>query len=125
MADPITPLTAGAILTLAFQKFIESSVGEMAKHFTTEAIATMDKLRNQIWSKLRGKGGVEETKLSIERENRATLKEINQIAPILEAAMDEDAQFGAEIQALARHIEAGRLIDQSTMLQTNRDQSRG
>jgi hypothetical protein len=33
MADPIT-LTAGAIATLAFQKFIEAGAGELAKKFT-------------------------------------------------------------------------------------------
>ncbi|MGJ3248443.1 MAG: hypothetical protein ACFE0I_20470 [Elainellaceae cyanobacterium] len=35
MADPVTTLTASAIATLAFQKFIESGVGELAKRFTT------------------------------------------------------------------------------------------
>ena len=40
MADPLT-LTAGAIANLAFQKFIESGAGELAKKFTTEAIAKM------------------------------------------------------------------------------------
>jgi hypothetical protein len=44
MEDPITTLTASAILvpwgyTLAFQEFIKSGAGELAKKFTGEAIA--------------------------------------------------------------------------------------
>jgi hypothetical protein len=46
MAKPITPLTASAILVLrvyanaalAFQDFIKSGVGELAKKFTAEAM---------------------------------------------------------------------------------------
>jgi hypothetical protein len=52
MADP---LTASTIAALAFQKFIESSAGELAKKFTGEAIAKMGHLRELIWSRLTGK----------------------------------------------------------------------
>jgi len=54
MADPVT-LTAGTIASLAFQKIIESSAGELAKKFTTDAIAKMDELRQAAWEKLRSK----------------------------------------------------------------------
>jgi hypothetical protein len=40
IADPIT---AGALVVLAAQKFVESSTGELAKKFTTEAIAKIAK----------------------------------------------------------------------------------
>jgi hypothetical protein len=39
MTDSVTTLTANAIATLAFQEFIKSSAGELAKKFTAEAIA--------------------------------------------------------------------------------------
>ncbi|MGJ3254565.1 MAG: hypothetical protein ACFE0J_26050 [Elainellaceae cyanobacterium] len=60
MADPVTTLTASAIAPLAFQKFIESGAGELAKRFSTEAISKMDTLRKRIWSKLQGKPRVED-----------------------------------------------------------------
>jgi hypothetical protein len=44
MTDPIM-LTASAIASLAFQKFIKSGAGELAKKFTGEAIAKMGQLR--------------------------------------------------------------------------------
>ena len=49
------PITATAIAILAFQKFIESGSGELAKKFTVEAISKMDILlkswtvRSFIW----------------------------------------------------------------------------
>jgi len=63
MADPVTTLTASAIATLAFQKFIDSAAGELAKKFSTEAIVKMDTLLKRIWAKLRGKPRVEEVKI--------------------------------------------------------------
>jgi hypothetical protein len=52
MTDPIT---ASAIATLAFQEFIKSGAGELAKKFTGEAIAKMGQLRELIWNRLMGK----------------------------------------------------------------------
>jgi hypothetical protein len=39
MTDPISTMTASAIATLAFQEFIKSGAGELAKKFTGEAMA--------------------------------------------------------------------------------------
>jgi hypothetical protein len=47
MADPVTAITASVLATLAFQKFIESGVGELAKKFTGAAISKMDGCRSQ------------------------------------------------------------------------------
>jgi methionine synthase II (cobalamin-independent) len=77
MADPVTTLTASAIATLAFQKFIESGAGELAKKFSTEAIAKMDTLLKRVWSKLRGKPRVEEVKAVIEQSYKITPEQVN------------------------------------------------
>jgi hypothetical protein len=47
MTDPITTLTASVIASLAFQEFIKSGAGELAKKFTGEAIAQPPKKRSQ------------------------------------------------------------------------------
>jgi hypothetical protein len=39
MTDPVTALTASAIASLAFQEFVKSGAGDLAKRFTGEAIA--------------------------------------------------------------------------------------
>jgi hypothetical protein len=105
MADPLT-LTAGAIANLAFQKFIESGAGELAKKFTTEAIAKMDELRQAIWNKLRGKSAkVDEALAKAEQGDRTA---ISTIVKNLDVALDEDETFMALLQKLAQEINAGQ-----------------
>ncbi|MGF1536955.1 MAG: hypothetical protein ACFB4J_10795, partial [Elainellaceae cyanobacterium] len=113
MTDPATALTASAIATLAFQKFIESGAGELAKKFTTEAIAKMDVLLKRIWAKLRGKPRVEALKAAVDQGEKMTPEQVNQVAAYLQVAMDEDSQFATDVQVLAQEIKAGRLVDQS------------
>ncbi|NEQ53502.1 MAG: hypothetical protein F6K11_25760 [Leptolyngbya sp. SIO3F4] len=125
MADPITTLTASAIANLTFQKFIESGAGELAKNFSTEAIAKMDTLLKRIWAKLRGKPRVEEVRASINQTQKITPEQVNQIAAYLQVAMDEDHQFANDIQLLAQEVNAGKLSDQSTMIQNIYDQAKG
>lgn len=125
MADPATTLTASAIAALAFQKFLESAAGELAKKFSTEAIAKMDNLLKRIWSKLRGKPRINEVKGAIEQTRKITPEQVNQIAAYLQVAMDEDPQFANDIRLLAEEINAGKLLDQSNMVQNNYDQAKG
>jgi hypothetical protein len=125
MADPVTTLTASAIATLAFQKFIESGAGELAKKFSTEAITKMETLLKRIWVKLRGKPRMEEVKAAIDETHKITPEQVNQIAAYLQVAMDDDPQFAAEIRMLAQEINAGKLIDQSHMTQNIYDQAKG
>ncbi len=125
MTDPATIWTASAIASLAFQKFIESGAGELAKKFSTEAIAKMDTLLKRIWGKLRGKPRIEEVKTAVKQTQKITPEQVNQIAAYLQVAMDEDPQFANDVRLLAQEINAGKLIDQSTMTQNNYDQARG
>ena len=125
MTDPATIWTASAIATLAFQKLIESGAGELAKKFSPEAIAKMDTLLKRIWGKLRGKPRIEEVKTAVKQTQKITPEQVNQIAAYLQVAMDEDPQFANDVRLLAQEINAGKLIDQSTMTQNNYDQARG
>lgn len=125
MVDPVTTLTASAIATLAFQKFLETGAGELAKKFSTEAIAKMDTLLKRIWAKLRGKPRVEEVKAAIDQTHKITPEQVNQIAAYLQVAMDEDPQFANDIRLLAQEINAGKLVDQSHMTQNIYDQAKG
>jgi hypothetical protein len=119
------PITATAIAILAFQKFIESGSGELAKKFTVEAISKMDILLKRIWNKLRGRPSVENVKSCIEKTQQITPDQINQIAAYLQVSMDEDSDFSDEIRMLAQEINAGKIIDQSNMTQNNFDQAKG
>jgi hypothetical protein len=123
MADPVTAITASALATLAFQKFIESGAGELAKKFTGAAISKMDELRQKIWDKLQGKSPrVDEALAQVERGDRAALATI---ARHLDVVMDENPAFAMEVQAIAQEINAGKLLDQSSMTMHISDQGRG
>jgi hypothetical protein len=121
MVDPVT-LTAGAIAQLAFQKFIESGAGKLAEKFTEGAIAKMDKLREKIWARLRGRPGGQNALLAAEKGSKADLENV---AAHLQLAMVEDPQFADEIRSLAQEIHAGKIQDNSSMHQYNSDNARG
>ena len=118
MVDPVS-LTASAIATLAFTKFLEGSAGKVAEKFTEGAIARMDDLRQKIWVKLRGRPRVEAVKATVETTKQMTQTEVNQLAAYLQVAMDEDASFAREIQAIAHEITLMQIEDNSSMTQVN------
>lgn len=124
MSDPVS-LTASAIVALACQKFIESGAGELAKKFTTDAIVTMESLLKRIWTKLRGRPRIEEVQAAIEQTQKITPEQINRIAAYLQVAMDDDPQFANEVRLMAQQINAGKIQDNSVMVQNNSDNARG
>jgi hypothetical protein len=123
MAEPVTTIAASTIVMLAFQKFIESGAGELAKKFTGSAITKMDELRQKIWCKLRGKSHKVDEALA--KVGRGDCEAIATIAKNLDVVMDENPGFATEVQAIAQEINAGRLLDQSHMTQYNYGQATG
>jgi hypothetical protein len=121
MTDPIT-LTASAIASLAFQEFIKSGAGELAKKFTGEAIAKMGQLRELIWNRLRGKHPAAEQ--AMEQAKAGEQEGLDTVATLLGVEM-LDREFEGQVRAIAQEINAGRLLDQSSMVQNNYDNARG
>lgn len=116
MTDPVS-LTAATIATLAFQKFIESGAGELAKKFTTEAITQMDTLRQRIVTRLRGKSKkLDEALVKAEEGDKAAVEAIGKN---LDVVMDESPEFAEEIRAIAREITLNQIQDNSSISQTN------
>lgn len=112
-------LTAGAIATLAFQKFLDAGAGKLAEKFTEAAIVKMDDLRKRIWAKLRGRPRVEEVKAIVEQKAEISQEQVNQLAAYLQVAMDDDPQFAREIQMIAHEITLMQVEDNSNMTQIN------
>jgi hypothetical protein len=121
MTDPIT-MTASAIATLAFQEFIKSGAGELAKKFTGEAIAKMGQLRELIWNKLRGNPDAENALTHVENGQEAELADLG---TYLKAAMNNDPEFAGQVQVIAQEIKAGKILDQSSMVQTIAEGGKG
>ena len=116
MADPITTLTASAIASLAFQEFVKSGAGELAKKFTGEAITKMGQLRQLIWHRLTGKHPRAEE--AIEKAQVGDSESINTIAKLLDVEM-LDQEFAGQLQAIAHEITLLQIEDNSSMNQTN------
>ena len=98
MTDPVTALTASAIASLAFQEFIKSGAGELAKKFTAEAIARMNDLRELIWQKLQGNP---DAVAAIEQAKNGSEEVLSELATDLKRAMDRDPDFATKVQAIA------------------------
>jgi hypothetical protein len=105
MADP---LTADVLVGLAVQKFVESSAGELAKKFTTEAIAKIPELWQQIKNKLQGRSPkVDEALVKLESGDRSA---IDTVTKNLDVVLDEDEIFAALLQKLVQEINAGQIL---------------
>lgn len=114
MPDPVT-LNASAIATLAFQEFIKSGAGELAKKFTGEAIAKMGQLRELIWNRLTGKHPIAEEALV--KAQAGEQEGIDKVTTLLGVELLDEA-FAGQVQAIAQEISL--LIDnKGGMNQTN------
>lgn len=113
MSDPVS-LTAGAIATLAFQKFVESGAGELAKKFTEAGLKKIDALYQKIRTKLWGKPTAEAALTALEQGNTA---EQDRLIAYLQVAMDDDPDFRQDIQTLVEAINAEIIHDESSMNQ--------
>jgi hypothetical protein len=102
MADPITIFTANAIANLAFQEFIKSGAGEVAKKFSAGAIAKINELRKMIVHKLQGKD--EKLNMALTEAEKGDLKAITTVGEHLESAM-QDETFAQAVQSLAQQIQ--------------------
>ena len=116
MTDPVTAITASTIATLAFQKFIESGAGELAKKFTETGIKKMDVLRQKVWERLRGKH--QEAEAILMEAETGNKQAIESVSKLLDVEM-LDRKFAAEIRAIAHEITLNQVQDNSSMNQTN------
>ena len=117
------PLSAGALVTLAIQKFVESGAGELAKKFTTEAIVKISELWQQIKNKLQSKPTpIPEELAKLEAGDRSA---IDTVSAMLSAEMVLDNEFANRLKLIAQTIQAGKIQDNSSMTQNNSDHAKG
>jgi len=112
------PLTAGVIVTLALTKVFETTI----EKFTEAALARMEQLRQKIGDKLRGNPKAENALAAAEQGSK---QDLERVAAYLQVVMNEEPDFAQEIQTIAREIEAGKLLDNSSMTQNNYHNSTG
>lgn len=117
------PLTTGLLVNLAVQEFIKSGTGDLAKRFTTEALTKIPVLWNKIKTRLTGKSTrVDEALDKVENGDSTAIETITKN---LDVVLDEDPYFAVELQTLAQTIQAGKIQDNSSMIQNNSDNAKG
>jgi hypothetical protein len=115
MTEPVTTaFTASAIAQLAFQEFIKSASGEVAKKFTGSAIAKMDELRKLLWDQLRGKHALSED--ALQQAESGDEKAIEMVGKLLDVEMF-DPIFAEQLRLIVQMIEAGKQVDNNPMEQ--------
>lgn len=103
MVEPLATLTAGAIAQLAFNEFVKSGAGELAKKATGEALVKVNDLRKLIWTKFKGDAKAEKALTAIEQEGSAAA--LTKLETYLDDAMAEDESgFATEIRQVAQQI---------------------
>ena len=116
-------LTAGELVDLAVKTFVTSSAGELAKKLTTEAIAKIPELWQQIKNKLQGRSAkVDEALVKLESGDRSA---IDTVTKNLDVVLDDEPEFANELKLLAQTIQSGKIQDNSTMTQNNSDNAKG
>lgn len=100
--EPTTTLVAGTIAGLAFNEFIKSGVGELAKKSVGGAIDLVKNLRDKIQTKFRGNERAETALAEVEQQgNQAALEKVTKY---LDVEMMEDEAFATEVQQIAQQI---------------------
>ena len=96
----MSDFTAAALVTLIVENLVKSSVGELGKKFTNEAIAKIPELWQQIKNKLQGRSPkVDEALVKLESGDRSA---IDTVTKNLDVVLDEDEAFAELVQKLAQ-----------------------
>jgi hypothetical protein len=102
MTDPVTTIAVGSILNLAFQEFVKSGAGEVAKKAVGGTINLAKQLRDKIAAKFQGNAKAEAAIAAVETDSdSAALKKLE---VYLEDVMSDDAIFATELRQVAQQI---------------------
>jgi hypothetical protein len=102
MTEPLTTIAVGTILNLAFQEFVKSGAGEVAKKSAGGAIELAKDMRDRIVEKFRGDRKAEEAIAALEsNQSAAALKKLE---VYLEDEMAADAAFAERLRQVAEQM---------------------
>lgn len=102
MTDPVTTIAVGAILKLAFEEFVKSGAGEVAKKTVGGAIELGKELRGKIAAKFQGNAKAEAAIAAVEKDCSSAA--LTKLEVYLDDAMADDAVFATELRQVAQQI---------------------
>jgi hypothetical protein len=101
MVDPAT-LAAGAIAKIAFDEFVKSGAGEVAKKTVGGAIDLVKGLRDKIRDKFQGDKKAEKALAQVTQDGSSAA--LTKLEVYLDDAMAEDPTFAHDIRQVAQQI---------------------
>lgn len=100
--EPVTALTAGVIVKIAFEEFAKAGGSELAKKSLGGAIDLVKALRDKIQAKFKGNDRAETAIAEVEQQ--ATPVALEKVTKYLDLEMMEDDGFATEIKQIAQQI---------------------
>ena len=100
--EPIAALTATAIAKLAFDEFVKSGAGELAKQSISGTVELVKRLRDKIQARFKGNDRAEIALLEVEKQGTPMMLE--KVARYLDIEMVEDETFATEIRQMAQEV---------------------
>ncbi len=100
--EPVTTLAASAIAKLAFDEFIKSGSGELAKKSLSGAIDLVNHLRDKIAAKCQGDKRAETALAQVEQDGSQAA--LTKLEVYLDDAMTEDPDFAHDVRQVAQQI---------------------
>lgn len=103
--EPVTTVTAIAaakLVELAFNEFIKSGAGEIAKKTVGGAIDLVKNLRDKIKAKFQGNERAEKALAEVEKEGNSAA--LDKVTKYLDLELDEDEAFATEVRQIAQQI---------------------
>ena len=105
MMEPVTTATAIAaakLVELAFNEFVKSGAGEIAKKTVGGAIDSVKNLRDKIKAKFQGNERAEKALAEVEKEGNSAA--LDKVTKYLDLELDEDEAFATEVRQIAQQI---------------------
>jgi hypothetical protein len=102
MTDPVATIAVGTIINLAFQEFVKSGTGEIAKKTVAGAIELGKELRDKIVTKFQGNAKAEAVIATVEKD--CSLAALTKLEVYLDNMMTDDAAFATELRQVAQQI---------------------
>jgi hypothetical protein len=100
--DPVTAIAASAIAKLAFDEFIKSGAGELAKTSLEGVGSLIKQLREKIQAKFKGDKKAETVLSQVEQDGSQAA--LTKLEVYLDDAMSEDPSFAEGIRQVAQQI---------------------
>ena len=105
MMEPVptaTAIAAAKLVELAFNDFIKSGAGEIAKKTVGGAIDLVKNLRDKIKAKFQGNERAEKALAEVEKEGNSAA--LDKVTKYLDLELDEDEAFATEVRQIAQQI---------------------